>query len=100
MIKLCCLSSTLLLLAFACTPKVEVVKAGAAIGHENVLSVGEVMASAQALKGKSVRISGTIQNVCQQKGCWMELAGDKGESMRITTKDYGFFFPKGAAGQK
>jgi hypothetical protein len=109
-----CLLSTLVILSIGCSKQTaepaapikeeapakapaaaaEIVKTGAPIGHDNVVAVGEVLANAASLKGKSVRVSGKIEQVCQKKGCWMELAGSKpGESLRITAKDYGFFFP-------
>jgi len=48
--------------------------------------------------GTNMLITGTIEEVCPKKGCWMTLtAGD--ETMRVTFRDYGFFVPLDAAGQ-
>lgn len=43
-------------------------------------------------------VKGTIEECCQKKGCWMTVAMDNGESMRVSFKDYGFFVPLDAAG--
>lgn len=45
------------------------------------------------------KVSGTVDAVCQAKGCWMTVKLDNGETMRVTFKDYGFFVPKDIAGK-
>jgi hypothetical protein len=45
------------------------------------------------------KLSGTIDAVCQKKGCWMELKNGDGSTVRVTFKDYGFFMPKDASGR-
>jgi hypothetical protein len=45
------------------------------------------------------KLSGTIDAVCQKKGCWMELKNGDGNTVRVTFKDYGFFMPKDASGR-
>lgn len=47
----------------------------------------------------NVKISGTIEEVCQKKGCWMNMNIGNGKSMKVRFKDYGFFVPKDAAGK-
>jgi hypothetical protein len=47
----------------------------------------------------AMKVEGKIVDVCQKKGCWMELELGNGESMRVTFKDYGFFVPKDAGGK-
>jgi hypothetical protein len=48
--------------------------------------------------GKAVRLEGTIERVCQQKGCWLALKqGEK--SVHVTFAGYAFFVPKGSAGR-
>jgi hypothetical protein len=49
----------------------------------------------------NVKVSGTVQTVCQAKGCWMKIASEKGApSMHVQFKDYAFFMPKDLAGRK
>ena len=46
---------------------------------------------------KTIRVKGTIQDVCQKKGCWLLLTSDK-KTMRVRFKDYKFFVPTNAKG--
>jgi len=56
-------------------------------------SLEEVLAKPEA--GKVLRLEGTIERVCQNKGCWLELK--QGErSIHVTFQGYSFFVPKDA----
>lgn len=50
----------------------------------------------------AVKVMGTVQEVCQMKGCWMNIVADSGDQpeMMVRFKDYGFFMPKDIAGRK
>ena len=61
--------------------------------------VNNLLASVNNEEELNAKVSGTIVEVCQSKGCWMTLQLDNGETMRVTFKDYGFFVPKDAAGK-
>ncbi len=56
----------------------------------------------QALAGLTedpVRVSGTVESVCQKKGCWMVLTdGDQGA--RILMKDHAFAVPMDCKGKR
>lgn len=54
------------------------------------------MGDKQALKTK---VTATVEDVCQAKGCWMTVKLDNGQTMRVTFKDYGFFVPKDISGK-
>lgn len=41
-----------------------------------------------------------VNNVCQAKGCWMELDLEDGNEVMVKFKDYGFFMPKDIAGKE
>ena len=43
------------------------------------------------------QVKGEIREVCQAKGCWMNVALDSGDEVFVRFKDYGFFVPKDAA---
>jgi hypothetical protein len=48
--------------------------------------------------GKAVRLEGTIDSVCRNKGCWLTLK--QGErSVHVTFEGYSFFVPKDVAGK-
>lgn len=46
-----------------------------------------------------VKVTGTVNDVCQVKGCWMTMSGTEGEEVRVKFKDYGFFVPKDCSGK-
>ena len=48
--------------------------------------------------GKLVRLEGTIDKVCQNKGCWLELK-QQAASVHVTFENYGFFVPKDSMGK-
>jgi hypothetical protein len=48
--------------------------------------------------GKSIRVTGTVTEVCKVKGCWMMLR-DASSLVRVTFKDYGFFMPMDLVGK-
>ena len=57
---------------------------------------------ATQMKGKDslkVKLTGTITDVCQKKGCWMNLNIGNNQTMKVSFKDYAFFVPKDAAGK-
>ena len=63
------------------------------------VALKDVISSVEKYADKSVKVEGTIQDVCQNKGCWLVLTDGK-NSMRVTFKDYGFFVPKDSMGKK
>lgn len=57
---------------------------------------------ASQMKGKDslkIKLTGPIAEVCQKKGCWMNMNIGNDQSMRVRFKDYAFFLPKDAAGK-
>ena len=52
-------------------------------------------------KTESVTVTGKVEAVCKAKGCWMNIASEKGETpMLVKFKDYAFFMPLDLAGKK
>ena len=47
----------------------------------------------------NVKFVSTVKDVCQKKGCWMNLEMGKGQTM-VRFKDYAFFMPKDIAGKE
>ena len=70
------------------------------------LSVTEALAQSRVLDGQTVRVAGTIQQVCQAKGCWLTFATDQGETLRVMTHEEGqdeneeIVFPMDASGRR
>ena len=68
---------------------------------EKAMTVATTLSSADKFDKKSIKISGTVDQVCEKKGCWWMLVGDKPEQkIRITAKDYGFFVPRAIKGKR
>lgn len=62
--------------------------------------VSDILAKPNAFNGKTVRVEGTVIEVCKKRGCWMELASDKEfESIRIKVDDGVIVFPLDAKGK-
>jgi hypothetical protein len=59
-------------------------------------NLADVLAKPEA--GRVVRLEGTIDKVCRNKGCWLELK-QGASSVHVTFEGYSFFVPKDAAGQ-
>lgn len=48
----------------------------------------------------NAKMIGTVDEVCQSKGCWMKINLEDGEQVMVKFKDYGFFMPKDIAGKE
>ena len=59
-------------------------------------SLADVLAKPEA--GKIVRLEGTIDKVCRNKGCWLELR-QGASAVHVTFEGYSFFVPTTSAGQ-
>jgi hypothetical protein len=81
----------------------EPVLRGAAIDADAPLVVLEdVLGNPDAYSDQVVTVEGTVKQVCQMMGCWMELVSSSGTTsvgIRVTFKDYGFFVPKDSQGR-
>ncbi|SFU34066.1 protein of unknown function [Pustulibacterium marinum] len=91
------LAATLILTA--CTKKTNYKSFGEQIEADGAVEVSKLAAEYKDLKpGDSLEIKfeGTIDEVCQKKGCWMTVdLGDNKETF-VRFKDYGFFVPLNA----
>lgn len=73
---------------------------GEEITADNVLSSEEMLVKYKDLKAGDtidVKFSGEIENVCQKKGCWMNVKLNGENSAFVQFKDYGFFMPFNSA---
>lgn len=77
----------------------SLVKRGAAIGDSPRVDLAEALGSISAYADRTVTVEGTVNRVCQMKGCWMELVPAGAErGIRVTFKDYAFFVPTDSRG--
>ena len=68
-----------------------------AISKENLLDKYQQMKEGDTMK---IKFSSKINDVCQKKGCWMNVDLGKNEQAFIKFKDYGFFMPLNAKGEE
>lgn len=75
---------------------------GEAITAEGAVSYDDMLAQIQGKDSMEVKVVGTVEAVCQMKGCWMNVVStQEGKpEMMVKFKDYGFFVPKDIAGRQ
>ncbi|MBE2279709.1 MAG: DUF4920 domain-containing protein [Ignavibacteriaceae bacterium] len=74
-------------------------KLGKEITLKEKTSVSTILANPKSFVGKKLLVEGTIIEVCQKRGCWVELAGEKPyEKLRVKVKDGEIIFPANSAG--
>ena len=75
---------------------------GATITADNAITYEELVPKMANTDSLAIKITGTVGEVCQKKGCWMMLVSDQPgvPEMRVTFKDYAFFMPKDLTGKR
>ena len=75
---------------------------GEKITADGALEFDAVLAKLGDQEKIETKMVGTVESVCQAKGCWMNIVSADNEPKEIFVKfkDYGFFVPKDIAGQK
>jgi hypothetical protein len=75
---------------------------GATITADNAVAFESLYPKMETVDSMPAKITGTVGEVCQKKGCWMMLVPDQAglPEMRVTFKDYAFFMPKDLTGKK
>ena len=71
---------------------------GAAVKVKAPVNVAQLAARPEKFKGKTVRLEGTVKNVCQGMGCWVEVADDQGTSFMARSLDESVLLPKDCKG--
>ncbi len=72
---------------------------GKKISDKGALASAELPKKMAAKEKMAAKVVGTVESVCQAKGCWMKVKTADGQTMRVSFKDYGFFVPKDIAGK-
>lgn len=75
---------------------------GAKIATNGALTYSELLNQLQTKDSLATKVTGTVDAVCQMKGCWMTLQAEKAgqPEMMVKFKDYAFFVPKDISGRK
>ena len=98
---------TLGVLVSACGKKAEKIENptsnleyyGDTIQEDGAISTAALMELMKDKDSAEVKIITNIREVCQKKGCWMDVELTANDLMTVRFKDYGFFVPKDAAGK-
>ncbi len=72
---------------------------GEKIEQDGAVKAEQLITDLGDQESMAIKIKGTVEEVCQAKGCWMTMALGQDKSMRITFKDYGFFVPVNSSGK-
>jgi hypothetical protein len=76
---------------------------GTVYGERPTLSdttlVSAILANPEPYVGQRVLVTGTVVEVCEKRGCWLQLAGDQeSQTLRVKVEDGVIIFPLTARG--
>lgn len=66
---------------------------------ENAISGKELLAQLETSDSVQTKVEAEIVEICQKKGCWMDIKLSDDKNVTVRFKDYGFFVPMDAAGK-
>jgi Domain of unknown function (DUF4920) len=72
---------------------------GAPVTVRKPVPVAKLAAAPAKFAGRTIRIEGTVAEVCQGKGCWVRVKDDKGRLFLAKSLDESVLLPKDCAGQ-
>jgi hypothetical protein len=73
---------------------------GAGVSLPDTVAIDAILAAPASYQGKTVRIEGTVTDVCPKRGCWFDLAGAKpGAKLRFKVTDGEMVFPIDSKGR-
>lgn len=74
-------------------------KFGAEITEKSSTPLNTLVKEPARFTAKTVRTEGVVSAVCQEMGCWMELADEAGQA-HIKMAGHSFFIPRSASGHR
>lgn len=76
-------------------------KYGKEISLKNKTKISDILSNPEKFEGKKVLVEGTVVGVCESRGCWIELAGEKEfQKIKVKVEDGEIVFPLEAKGKK
>lgn len=99
--KTCAMFFILVVFAFGCAEAdLDGEQYGEALTLSETTSVSSILEDPESLLGETLLIEGRVLNVCEMRGCWMEIAGDKPfQTIRVKVDDGVIVFPMTAKGK-
>lgn len=89
--------------AFAANEKAEdgkVQRFGAPVTVKKAVDVKKLEKDPAKFVGKTLRLEGVVKNVCQGRGCWVEVGGARGGAFLAKSLDESILLPKDCKGWK
>ncbi|HZI19766.1 MAG TPA: DUF4920 domain-containing protein [Pyrinomonadaceae bacterium] len=79
-----------------------VIRRGEPVGDSERVALADVLKEPRKYAGRTVRVEGVVNRVCQKEGCWVEISpdGDDGVGAVRVTFDHKFSVPKDAGRMK
>lgn len=69
-------------------------------GDAAEVTIADLLKSPDAWVGKTVRVAGTVTDVCPRAGCWIDITDDSGQrTIRLKVNDGEIVFPVEASGK-
>jgi hypothetical protein len=91
-------SPCLCLLAFSVIMFAET-RLGKPLTQQQSVPIGKILSSPESFVDKTVQVKGTVTEVCEMMGCWMNLVDADNKSLRVKVNDGEIVFPKSAIGK-
>ena len=81
-------------------PADGVVKVGAPLTVKKPVDIAALAKKPERFAGKTVRLEGVVKEVCQGRGCWVEVVGPKGASFMARSLDHSILLPQDCKGRR
>lgn len=73
---------------------------GAPVTETKAVPLAKLAKKPRAFAGRTIRIEGTVKDVCQGQGCWLEVQDAKGATFIAKSLDESVLVPKDCKGQR
>ena len=80
-------------------PQKPVDKYGAALTLKKATPISTILNAPESFVDNNVLVQGKVVDVCANKGCWIEIAEEGGQKIKIKVEDDVIVFPQEAKGK-
>jgi hypothetical protein len=99
-VVLAALAALTFVVAIAHAEDAAVQRYGAKVTAKKPVDIAALAQTPEKFNGKTIRLEGTVKDVCQGMGCWVEVADAKGASFIARSLDEKILLPKDCKGRK
>ena len=91
----------LLMVFTGCSKDEKMKQFGKELTLTETTDISTILASPESYLGNKVQITGTVVDVCTNRGCWIEVSGSEaGQRLKVKVKDGEIVFPVTIKGKK